>query len=197
MCLSSVSLSPETAVFIFSVFRSEPSQFQSHYVICLSPDNEYLFVADSGNNRVQVFCVADGAHVRSIGSKGSGPGQIDSAFDVCISPDGDFLFIADVNNHRVQFFSARDGHFLRSIPLGSARPVALCLSHNAQYIFVADSNDNYVLVVRASDGELLCTLGSEERGCRFSGPRCMTLSPCGDLLYCTDWNGNFVHVFTA
>ena len=53
-------------------------------------------------HRVQVPRYSDGAHVRTIGSQGSGNGQFNSPFGgIAIDSDGRIV-VADTNNHRVQ-----------------------------------------------------------------------------------------------
>ncbi len=52
--------------------------------------------------RVQVLRQSDGAHVRTIGSEGSGNGQFNSPFGgIAIDSDGRMV-VADNGNHRVQ-----------------------------------------------------------------------------------------------
>ncbi len=66
-----------------------------------------LYVADTDNNRVQVFSAA-GAFVRKWGTAGNGNGQFQSAQDVAISPDGS-VWVADYRNDRLQQFDSGGG----------------------------------------------------------------------------------------
>jgi uncharacterized protein (TIGR03663 family) len=74
------------------------------------PDN-LLYVADSGNHRVQVFTL-DGAHVGTIGKEGPStePGAFNEPWGVAVDDDGN-LYVVDTWNHRVQKFD-RDGEFV-------------------------------------------------------------------------------------
>jgi tripartite motif-containing protein 71 len=61
----------------------------------------HIVVVD-GNDRVQVLRYSDGAHVRTIGSEGSGNGQFNRPCGgIAIDSDGRIV-VADTNNHRVQ-----------------------------------------------------------------------------------------------
>ena len=84
-----------------------------------------VYVADSDNNRVQVFS-AKGAFLRKWGSTGAGDGQFGRADDVAVAPDGT-IWVADDPNGRYQAFSS-GGAFKASVsaPTGElARGVAV------------------------------------------------------------------------
>ena len=85
---------------------SGAGQFIQPHGVCVSPNGEWLFVADCGNHRVQVLRMTDGEHVHTIGSRGGGDGQLQFPMDVCLSPDGNLLIVSDMDNHRVQVFTA-------------------------------------------------------------------------------------------
>ncbi len=69
--------------------------------IAVSPEGD-VFVADTGNKRVQVFD-ADGNFLREFGGWGTGPGQLDEPVGIAISPEGT-VAVADTWNLRVQLF---------------------------------------------------------------------------------------------
>ncbi len=71
-----------------------------------------LYVADSDNNRIQVFIVSLGQHLFSFGSFGSAEGQFNRPLDVEIDRDG-YVFVADSGNNRVQKFTTT-GDFVMS-----------------------------------------------------------------------------------
>ncbi len=77
--------------------------------ICVAPSGD-LFVADGyGNSSVHRFA-ADGSHITSFGSPGSGPGQFRVPHSIRVSHDGR-VYVADRENNRVQVFTG-DGTFL-------------------------------------------------------------------------------------
>ncbi len=69
--------------------------------LAVGPDGS-IYVADSGNHRVQVFDAA-GNYLLQWGSEGAGPGQFSEPWGIAVGPDGR-VYVADTWNHRVQIF---------------------------------------------------------------------------------------------
>ena len=65
-------------------------------------DQGYIFVADSGNNRIQIFN-PDGTFLRSFGRWGAGSGEFKGLEGIAVNANGNIL-VADRENHRVQMF---------------------------------------------------------------------------------------------
>ena len=61
----------------------------------------HVLVADSENHRVQTLRYSDGAHVLTIGCKGSGNGQFSSPCGVAVDGEGRVV-VCDSDNNRVQ-----------------------------------------------------------------------------------------------
>ncbi len=61
-----------------------------------------IVVADSGNNRVQVF-LPDGRHLASFGQWGSGPGQMKGLEAIALMANNSVI-VSDRENHRIQIF---------------------------------------------------------------------------------------------
>ena len=78
-------------------------QFETPFRVAVAP-NGTVYVADSGNHRVQVFA-ADGTYQTQWGGQGNGDGQFDGPTGLAVAPDGT-VYVADANNHRVQIFEA-------------------------------------------------------------------------------------------
>ena len=66
-----------------------------------------VYVADSGNDRVQVFD-ADGAFLGNLGSQGGEAGQFMFPHGIAVDGSGR-VYVADTSNHRVQVFSVAEG----------------------------------------------------------------------------------------
>ena len=62
----------------------------------------YIFVADSGNNRVQMF-TPSGVFVRAFGGWGAAPGEFKGLEGLAVMSNGNVL-VCDRENHRIQVF---------------------------------------------------------------------------------------------
>ena len=101
-----------------------------------------IFVADTGNHRVQVFDET-GHFLFAFGRKGSELGEFNEPCDVTIARTAQVV-VADRLNDRLQFFTP-DGKFVRQMQGGIRRPTAVTTD---QYnnIVVLDSNRSRVIV---------------------------------------------------
>src|SRR5207248_1742754 len=85
----------------FGTAGAQPGQFRTPFGIAWW--NGLLFVADFGNDRVQVFR-SDGTYVRSWGTRGTAPGQFTRPTGIAVDHDG-AVYVADHFNDRVQKFT--------------------------------------------------------------------------------------------
>ena len=102
-----------------------------------------VYVADRGNDRIQVF-TANGGFVRKWGSSGEGSGQFVDVQDAAIGPDGS-LWAADLKNDRVQQFS-KDGGFMTE--LGTPKQAIGVAVDADGNVYASTAGDNIHVVVR-------------------------------------------------
>ena len=77
--------------------------------IAISPQGQ-VYVADSGNHRVQVFD-QNGNFLKTWGGiEGAGPGELTEPWGIAVGPNGN-IYVADTWNHRVQIFD-EDGNYI-------------------------------------------------------------------------------------
>ncbi len=124
------------------------------------PTQDLVFVADSDNQRIQVFG-SNGTFIRKWGSEGEGDGQFKFPYGVAVHPTRDLIFISD--GHRIQAFRS-DGAFLYQWgSKGSADsqfsfPHHLAIHPTRNLLFVVDCCNHRVQVF-ALDGFFVCKWG--------------------------------------
>ncbi len=89
---------------------TEDGEFSSPQGITANSAND-IFVADTGNNRIQKFD-ADGNYITQWGSYGSGNGQMSNPNDTSVC--GSTVYVSDTGNNRIQKFDA-DGNYQSQI----------------------------------------------------------------------------------
>ena len=100
-----------------------------------------VWVADFGNNRVQLFG-ADGSSLLALGARGSGPGQFNDPCDIAVGPSG-LVFVADTWNERVQVLDEKGG-WLREWGGGFFGPRGIAVDTGGT-VFVADTGNGRVV----------------------------------------------------
>ena len=175
-----------------------------------------LYVADTGNHRVQVFG-PDGTLIRAFGSFGSGDGQFNEPRGVAVDAQGN-VYVADTWNARIVKFDP-NGTFLKSWgegkqdfgggrratmtdgslagnaaePLGFFGPRAVAVDAQGK-VYIADTG-NKRIVVTDSDGNYLYQwgYGGTEPGA-FNEPIGIAVDGQGNVYVGDTWNGR-VQVF--
>ncbi|MDD5705633.1 MAG: NHL repeat-containing protein [Kiritimatiellae bacterium] len=129
----------------FGSAGSGDGQFNGAWGVAVGT-NDYLFVADTGNHRIQVF-TRDGTFVRKWGGGGSGNGQFSSPRAIAIGTN-QLVYVADLSNNRIQVFD-QQGVYLRQ--WACPTPVGVAINRQNGLVHVAD-NANRQVKVFADDG---------------------------------------------
>jgi len=171
------------------------------YGIAVSSGN--LYIADSGNHRVQILTL-DGDYVDTIGTVGTLGSSIDHFFypyGVDVDDEGN-IYIADYKNQRVQVYNGNHEYqFKIGTTLESGtdaghfdHPSNLAVDNGK--IFVADYGNNRVQVFE-DDGIFLKSIGADSEHTishfDFYDPRDVTVGP-DDRVYVSDRMNHRVQV---
>lgn len=142
--------------------------------------NEYLFIVDNGNNRLQKFDL-DGNWIQSIGE-----GELDRPTDI-VGYDKN-IFVSDTYNSRVIHYD-NFGNIVEIIGENQLkRPYGLAIKHNKLYI-VDSKQGAFVYNLQSKEME---KLGVDEGKLKFPFDICIDSR---DLLYETDFNTQNIAIF--
>jgi len=162
----------------------------------LAVDSEgNLYVADSGNHRIQKFD-SEGGFIAEVGSLGEGKGEFNEPWGVAVDSEGN-LYVADTWNNRIQKFD-HDLNFLsqwgqpasdlsnpKPYDFWGPRDVATDAEGN---VWVADTGNGRVLKF-TSDGTFLAALGEPGTETRqLREPVGIEIAPNGDVFVADAWN---------
>ena len=87
-------------------YGDQPGQFHYPAGLALTPDEDFLLVADCGNRRVAVLRALDGAWVRQLTGP---PGTLLDPIGVAVVPSTGEVLVSDYGRHRVLRFRLDDG----------------------------------------------------------------------------------------
>jgi len=125
-------------------------QFTIPFAISVAPNGD-VYVADLGNDRIQVFD-ANGVFKLKFGTSGAGDGQMSTPNGVAVDLSGN-VYVADTGNNRIQKFD-KDGNFLAKIGtkgngIGQFSNLhGLAFDNDAGLLYVADTGNHRVQVFR-------------------------------------------------
>jgi predicted membrane-bound mannosyltransferase/sugar lactone lactonase YvrE len=182
-------------VQVFGSQGSDAGQLESPRNVALGP-NGNLYVADAGNNRIQVFD-SQGFHVTEFGVPGTGPGAFNEPWGIAVSDQ--YVYVADTWNHRLQIFDL-DGNLVETVGeygrIGEGESGGARFFGPRQVIILNDGNllvtdtGNHRLQALSPDGEFLQLIGSEglQLG-QFYEPVSVAQGPNGNVYVADTWNG--------
>ncbi len=170
-----------------------PGQFNKPKGIAIAPNDAGLYVADSGNHRIQKFDL-DGNSLLLWGDQGTAPAQFNEPSGIAVGPDG-MVYVADLWNARIQKFDS-EGKFITQWDAGDGRfygPRDVGVSPKNE-VFVADTGNKRIMVY-SSDGQFLRKWGSggKQQG-QFDEPVGLAISS-GNEVFVADTVNQRVQVF--
>lgn len=112
----------------------------------VATDESYIYVADTGNHRIQVFA-SDSSLIASYGGMGSGTDQFLNPQGIAVEPTGRIL-VADSGNNRIQILtfdkSSNTIRYGQSLTYDFSEPRDVALDANGN-IYVCDTRKNRVV----------------------------------------------------
>jgi DNA-binding beta-propeller fold protein YncE len=185
---------------------SGTGQFELPRALGSAPDGSGVFVADTGNQRVEAF-TANGSVDALWGTAGrGGPGYVTRPSGLAIDRAGN-LFVADTWAHRIEVLSssgAYQGQWGRIVARTNLAapgpgqgqfsfPRGVAFDPSSGNVWVADQN-NHRIQVLATTGAWVATYGGPTAGSalgQFNFPRAITVAANGDV-YVADTGNNRV-----
>jgi tripartite motif-containing protein 71 len=155
----------------------------------------YVYVADSGNNRVERFNL-EGGEAMAWGSYGAGPGQF--SYPRGVAANESEVIVSDDDNHRIEKFNTEGAFEAEAGSAGEgpsqfAFPYGVALDAAGNVYVADDSNDRIVkLTAQLQFAGTWGSFGSKTDQLAF--PRAVASDPAGDT-YVADTANDRIEVF--
>ncbi|BFU25378.1 zinc finger protein, putative [Entamoeba histolytica HM-1:IMSS-B] len=145
---------------------------------------EWVWVVDKGNNRVQLFI--KGRYVRSYQKEGKSSLKAPSS---CVYVQKEqLLYVTDTENDRIAIF-AHDGTFIKAIGVDFNQPTDIkAITIGNQVMFVIADTGNNRIVITNNQGYIIQVKGSigEERRGRFDHPNLLAVDHRRQEIYVSE-----------
>lgn len=195
----------------FGSFGAEKGQFNSPHGIAVCPITGVYYIADSANNRIQIWTPGDYTQTPPqkpkfscmFGKKGKSNGELSNPFGIAIDKQGRVV-VVDFGNRRIQVFDER-GDYLSQFGTETAEnpspsqpypyewksPVSVTIDED-NTIILCDSSLSKSLFVFSPTGNHLRGIGYQNQ---FSGPTSVWVHD--KQLFVVDSKNNQIQVLTS
>jgi DNA-binding beta-propeller fold protein YncE len=185
------------------VAGSDGGHFSAPAGVVVDPATNRILVADTGNDRVQIFNAASFALVATLGQTGTvgtDNWHFSAPQSVAIDPVSGRILVADTGNARIQLFDAATLTYQATI--GQVGAVwGLAIDAAGRNLFAADAGDNDVFVIQADSLATTSYLGLIDSfgpdNARFMTPSGVAFDPATGRIFAGDAFLNRIQVFGA
>ena len=200
---NAVSLTLVATLGQSGVAGSDNGHFAAPAGVAVDPMNNRILVADTGNDRVQVF---DGTSLQAIGTlgvtgvAGADNGHLSAPQSVAVDTTGSHTLIADTGNTRIQLFDTASLGYLATVG-GVGAVSGLAIDNTGRNLFAADATDNDVFVIEADTLATTSYLGLIDSfgadNARFMTPSGLAFDPATGRIFAGDAFLNRIQLFGA
>ena len=146
----------------YSGADSNPPDGQFDQPQGIATNGTHLFVADTFNNRVQIFDVT-GNYVSQFGNDDSGIGELTSPRGITIH--NFYIFVTDTNNHKIQIFDINGNYISQFGEFGTDDGqfnTPQSLTTNATHVFVTDTSNQRIQIFALTSSFILESCADDE-----------------------------------
>jgi sugar lactone lactonase YvrE len=119
----------------------------------ITTDGTYLYVCDTGNNRIKKHLCSDLSYVSQIGTFGSGNDQF--FYPLGITTDGTYLYVCDTDNSRIKKHLCSDLSYVSQIGTDGSHNDQFVdpfgITTDGTYLYISDSGNNRIKKHLCSD----------------------------------------------
>jgi aldose sugar dehydrogenase len=166
--------------------------------IAIDSSSGFVYVADTGNNRIQVFS-SNGTFITQWGEYGDHTGTMRYPAGIALDQEGN-VYVADTGNNRIQVFSS-NGTFITQWGEYGDRdgrmryPAGIALDQEGN-VYVADTGNSRIQVF-SSTGTFITQWGEPGDEGQLKSPEGIAIDSSSGFVYVADTGNNFISAFTS
>jgi len=203
----------QSTLGVAGVAKADDAHFSGPAAGAVDTANSHLFIADTGNHRVQVLDTGSLAVVATIGTAGvasSDNAHLDAPQSVGFDPATGHILVADSGNDRIQIFDAKSFGYLATLGTsGNAgpdnahfnQPAAVHLNPASRELDIADTGNDRVQVFDADTLGYIATLGTSgvpgSDNAHFNQPKDAEFNPSANQIMVADGGNGRLQLFDA
>lgn len=196
------------------VIGSDAAHFFLPQGVAFDSTHDRILVADSENERVQVFNAATLAFEQTIGVTGTQETDdtgFDLPTDVAYDPAHDQILVVDQNNDRVQVFNGTTFAFVATIgqtgvsalgPGVFSFPAGIDIDTVNNHVLIADQDNNQVQILTTGTFDFVAEIGDGggvpgSGNTEFNQPNGVAFDKATQHILVSDFNNDRVQIFDA
>jgi DNA-binding beta-propeller fold protein YncE len=201
------SASSSSSIMQYGFINKWNNQFNRPSDISIDPTGQFVYVADTGNNRIQKFdsngYVQNATALSTVGSFGSGLPQFNFPLGIAVDPTGRSVYVADTGNNRIQKLTGPldDAHVVAWGSFGHENgaffyPADIAVD-SLGYVYVADTRNNRIQKFDSNGGfnTTWGSFGNTTSNGQFNFPLGIAVDPTGRSVYVADTGNNRIQKF--
>jgi YVTN family beta-propeller protein len=159
--------------------------FNNAGLIAITPNGQYAYVANPGNNNVIVIDINTNTIATIIADPGfNGP------YGIAVAPNGQYVYVANSGSTTISIIDTATNTVVSTID-GLNSPQLIAITPSGQYAYVADYNSASVSVIDLATNTIIATPGLDSG---FTQPVGVSITPDGQLAYVSNYQSTTVSV---
>jgi DNA-binding beta-propeller fold protein YncE len=195
------------------VAKADNAHFSGPAAGAVDAGNSHLFIADTGNHRVQVLDAGSLAVVATLGTAGaagSDNAHLDAPQGVGFDPATGHVLVADSGNDRIQVFDAKSFGYVATLGVAGTAgtdnghfnlPSTVHLNPASRELYIADTGNDRIQVFDADTLGYIATIGtsgvSGTDSAHFNQPKDAEFNPSANQIMVADGGNGRLQLFDA
>jgi YVTN family beta-propeller protein len=163
------------------ILRTFPTRQKGTHTLAVTPDDKYLYTANSVSRNVSIFDLKTGRRIRHVKAAQACEG-------IGIKPDGSEVWVANRGENTITIINTSDNRFYKKIECGE-HPKRIKFTPNGKSAVVTCPNSNVVRLIDTATYEIIENIKTG------NAPAGLAMDPDGKRIYVSEVRDDMVSIF--